>query len=282
MTATRCLLYFAPVERLVKERLVGAAVLMAAAIILIPEMLSGPDRSKTHSTGQPATPAASASRNDAPIKTYTIDLTQSPGSQPVVSPEENRAPPPEEEVPAPATPAPAATAQSSAAGNGEGGPPNPQAAAQAAPETRSTAGTNATTEGSAMARTSPTPASETAREAGGKPSGNASSVVEPPTNPAPQARPAPQTARPLASGANAPSSGAWAVQLGSFSKQSTAERLVRELQGKGHAAFVMPVKSGSGTLYRVRIGPMKDRSSAEATLRAVQSIAPGAAVVAQP
>jgi DedD protein len=32
------------VERIVKERLVGAAVLMAAAIILIPEMLSGPDR----------------------------------------------------------------------------------------------------------------------------------------------------------------------------------------------------------------------------------------------
>ena len=47
LLATRRLalaLYFAPVERKVKERLVGAAVLMAAAVILIPEMLSGPDR----------------------------------------------------------------------------------------------------------------------------------------------------------------------------------------------------------------------------------------------
>jgi cell division septation protein DedD len=70
--------------------------------------------------------------------------------------------------------------------------------------------------------------------------------------------------------------------LGSFSKQSTAERLVKELQGKGHDAYVMPVKSGSATLYRVRIGPMKDRASAQATLQAVQSIAPGAAVVSQP
>jgi cell division protein FtsN len=42
----------------------------------------------------------------------------------------------------------------------------------------------------------------------------------------------------------------------------------------------MPVKSGGTTLYRVRIGPMKDRASAEAALRDVKS--PGAAVVAHP
>ena len=62
-------------ERKVKERLVGAAVLMAAAVILIPEMLSGPDR-ESHAE-QPA-----QSRSDAPIKTYTIDLSQSPSAQP--------------------------------------------------------------------------------------------------------------------------------------------------------------------------------------------------------
>jgi len=82
------------VERIVKERLVGAAVLMAAAIILIPEMLSGPDR------GSRAEPAAQ-SRNDAPIKTYTIDLSQSPSAQPAPAVVENRAPPPEESPVAP-------------------------------------------------------------------------------------------------------------------------------------------------------------------------------------
>jgi cell division septation protein DedD len=236
-------------------------------------MLSGPDRSKTQSTGQGSTtPAASQGRSDAPIKTYTIDLTQSPGSQPVVTPEDNRAPPPEEEAPPPATTA--ASTPPSAASNGEraseGGPPNPQGTTQAEPETRETPGTKATTDRETVARTA---------------AAAAPNVVEPPTNPASsasRARPAPQTPSQLASGATAPTSAAWAVQLGSFSKQSTAERLVQELQAKGHTAFVMPVRSGSATLYRVRIGPMKDRSSAETTLRAVQSIAPGAAIVAQP
>ena len=74
-------------ERIVKERLVGAAVLMAAAVILIPEMLSGPDRTSE------SEPAAQA-RSDAPIKTYTIDLSQSPTAQPTPSVVDNRAPPP--------------------------------------------------------------------------------------------------------------------------------------------------------------------------------------------
>ncbi len=44
----------------------------------------------------------------------------------------------------------------------------------------------------------------------------------------------------------------------------------------------MPVKSGGATLYRVRIGPMKDRASAESTLRDVKSSTPGAAIVSHP
>ncbi len=47
-------------ERIVKERLVGAAVLMAAAIILIPEMLGGPDRGSQATAAM--TPAASIVR----------------------------------------------------------------------------------------------------------------------------------------------------------------------------------------------------------------------------
>jgi DedD protein len=258
------------VERLVKERLVGAAVLMAAAIILIPEMLGGPDRARTTPGDESATQTRSQSHGDAPIKTYTIDLSRSPGTQPIVTPEDNRAPPPEEE-PAPATQA-STIATSPAGTNDEGRPPNPHPATQAEPEPARTPDTNALDRGTVARATAPT-----------------TRVVEPPTNPVAPARQAPQSPqppqpseRPLASGANAPTSGAWAVQLGSFSKQSTAERLVKELQGKGHDAYVMPVKSGSATLYRVRIGPMKDRASAQATLQAVQSIAPGAAVVSQP
>lgn len=225
-------------ERIVKERLVGAAVLMAAAVILIPEMLSGPDR------GPHAEPAAQ-SRSDAPIKTYTIDLSHSPGTQPASAVVDNRAPPPEEPPAAqpPSQPSPE---------------PQPAASDQAKPEVPQQS-----------VATAPPP--EPVRSEPAKP------VVEPPT-----ATPAPArtAARPLASDAGAPTSGRWAVQVGSFSKEATAERVVKQLRDQGQSAFVMPVKSGSATLYRVRIGPMKDRASAEAALRDVKS--PGAAIVSHP
>jgi DedD protein len=224
------------VERIVKERLVGAAVLMAAAIILIPEMLSGPDR------GSHAEPAAQA-RNDAPIKTYTIDLSHSPSAQPTPAVVENRAPPPEE-PPAAQSPSPPSPE------------PQPAAGDQAKPDVpqRSVA---------------TTPPPEPVRSEPAKP------VVEPPTS-----TPARTAARPLASNAGAPTSGGWAVQVGSFSKEETAERVAKQLRDQGQSAFVMPVKSGSATLYRVRIGPMKDRASAEAALRTVKSA--GATIVAHP
>ena len=62
--------------------------------------------------------------------------------------------------------------------------------------------------------------------------------------------------------------------------RKAAERIAKQLRDRGLSAFVMPVKSGGATLYRVRIGPMKDRASAEAALRDVKS--PGAAIVAHP
>ena len=70
------------------------------------------------------------------------------------------------------------------------------------------------------------------------------------------------------------------MQIGSYARQATAERIAKQLRDKGQSAFVMPVKSGAATLYRVRIGPMKDRASAEAVLRDVKSA--GAAIVPHP
>jgi len=58
--------------------------------------------------------------------------------------------------------------------------------------------------------------------------------------------------------------GMWAVQLGSFSAQENAERLASTLREQGYAAFLSQVQNDSGQLHRVRIGPQKDRESAEA------------------
>lgn len=222
-----------------KERLVGAAVLMAAAIILIPELLSGPDREPS------AEPAAAQSRNDAPIKTYTIDLSHSSREQPPAAVVENRAPPPEE----PAADQPAGA--------------QPAAGDQAKPEV---------SQQTAAVPPRPEPQSQPVSQS------SPQTVVEPPSVPPPARTPQ----RPLASGAEAPTSGRWAVQVGTFSKEANAQRLVQQLRDQGQSAFVMPVKSGSTTMYRVRIGPMKDRASAEATLRDVKASTPGAAIVPHP
>ena len=55
----------------------------------------------------------------------------------------------------------------------------------------------------------------------------------------------------------------FAVQLGSFSSQENAERLAADLRSEGYAAFLSKLDSGSKSLLRVRVGPQKDRASAE-------------------
>jgi DedD protein len=58
------------VERQLKERLIGAAVLVAVAVIMVPEMFSGPDKSL-----KPATDAATLVTNQ--VKTYRVELQAS-------------------------------------------------------------------------------------------------------------------------------------------------------------------------------------------------------------
>lgn len=245
-------------ERHVKERLIGAAVLIAAAIILIPEMLSGPDR-LARSEGATAHDAA-------PLKTYTIDLSKSPATLAAESAIDNRAPPPEAQV---STAEPAITAQT-----------NPD---QANPDQTNPESTPTAIESAAANDTSEAPATAGAPPAGESLQASrqpAAEAVAPPRPPAP-APASGSTVSDIPAAARSAGAG-WAVQLGSFASRVTAERMVKSLQADGHDAFVMPVKSGQATLYRVRIGPMKDRESAAQLLRKVKATAPGAAIVAQP
>ena len=63
---------------------------------------------------------------------------------------------------------------------------------------------------------------------------------------------------------DASSTGMWAVQLGSFGNADNAERLAADLRSQGHAAFLSQVSTEAGQRHRVRIGPQKDRASADA------------------
>lgn len=236
------LLYFAAVERHVKERLVGAAVLVAAAIILIPEMLSGPNRA---APGEITSGIAAVQDGETPLKTYTIDLSKSPATLAAERAIDHRASPAE---------TPPVTPESES---------EPTPAAQTDPEPVAAA-----TAAGSQTDVTPVPAAS-----------RPPAAVAPaprPTAPAPTTVPAPAVAAAGAKGE------AWAVQLGSFASRVTAERMVTTLKAGGHDAFVMPVKSGQATLYRVRIGPMRDRESAAQLQRKVQATVPGAAVVAHP
>ena len=94
------------------------------------------------------------------------------------------------------------------------------------------------------------------------------SVTRAPASAAP--RPAPVRPATAAKAAQAPR-GAWTVQLGTFSSQANAERLVRELQGKGFAAFTTESSGGGRKLYRVRVGPASDRPGAAALAARLRS-----------
>jgi DedD protein len=102
--------------------------------------------------------------------------------------------------------------------------------------------------------------------------------------PAPRAAapvPAPRvdTARPAAAPAAPPEKGSFAVQLGSFGSRDNADRLVRDMTAKGFSAFVAPIKSSGRELYRVRVGPARDRPQAEALAAQLRRIGQTGSIV---
>lgn len=67
-----------------------------------------------------------------------------------------------------------------------------------------------------------------------------------------------------------PGSG-WVVQIGSFQSQVNADRLAAELRQRDFQAYVTPLRTSSGTLYRVRVGPpARERSEAQALAARLQ------------
>jgi cell division septation protein DedD len=70
------------------------------------------------------------------------------------------------------------------------------------------------------------------------------------------------------------------VQIGSFAKQTTADKLSQDLKRRGYASFVVPFKTGAQTLYRVRVGPMTERGEADAILQKLKREGTAATVVA--
>jgi DedD protein len=95
--------------------------------------------------------------------------------------------------------------------------------------------------------------------------GSAASVP-PPLAPPPAAKNPPPAPPPSASIASpsapaAGDAGGWMVQLGSFASRGNAEHLAQKVHAQGFAVSVSQGSSGR-RLYRVRVGPARDRAAA--------------------
>lgn len=243
-----------------KERLIGAAVLVALAVWLIPWILDGPP---PEAPAEPGEALALPALDEAPaLRTQTIDLSARRGidtAAPVVSP-------------------PVAVDVTAARREAEGRAPGEavrDAAASAAPaRAKDAADGPARTFGSAHrapARDVAAPAASAAEASASAASSQATQSDAPALNEA-TTRAAPTThsaapAAPEPSGeATEPrmTAGDWAVQLGSFGERQNAERLARRVASFGADPEVTTTRAAGRTMYRVRVGPHATRAQAEA------------------
>jgi DedD protein len=74
----------------------------------------------------------------------------------------------------------------------------------------------------------------------------------------------------------------WAIQVGSFASRENAERLARNLKGKGFAATVSESSGKGKRLWRVRVGPEADRAAAVALGARLRAAGQSGAVVPYP
>jgi DedD protein len=103
-----------------------------------------------------------------------------------------------------------------------------------------------------------TPVEETAPEAAPGPAPSPNPPAEP--EPATPAKP------PADTGAIA----SWIIQVGSFSSQENADKLVAELRAAKFSAFSKKAVVGGETLYRVRVGPEVDQKKAQEILARIE------------
>jgi DedD protein len=201
-------------ERALKERIIGAVVLVVFVVLVVPVFLDGPPEDGEIVSERVSLPGQEDQKN----QTVVLDRNR---TQPV----------------------PAATAPAAAPVRQE--EPARQAPAQEEPVREE------------PVREEPKPDVEPDKP-----------VEEPAPKPAPQ---------PAAS-----TTGMWAVQLGSFSSKENADKLAANLRKQGYAAFLSQLTTENGQLHRVRIGPQKDRESAEEMAKRLAKVGQKGQVVPHP
>ena len=210
-------------DRSLKERVIGASVLVGLAVWLIPWVLDGPVQDAE--VGAAQVPAAERS---APLRTQTIRLDGQPNS----STQAGATDIPGRPVPQGPEGVPEGTLDVSVA-------PQPDAPAVPAP-IRTTAEVRVDASSENAAVVSAGAPRETVNEPGSAASGATSSTTAP-----------------------AQSGPGWLVQVGSFGSEENARRQAGRIADAGYTARLYPHSAGGGVMYRVRVGPEPSREGAE-------------------
>ena len=210
-------------DRSLKERVIGASVLVVLAVWLIPWVLDGPVPD-----AEPGAAQSPVAENSAPLRTQTIRLE----NQPIAS-----APSGAPDIP---------------------GLPTPQAS-----EDFSEVARELSSDAPPEVATTPVAGRVTAEVRADATSGSAAAVpADVPRDVGNESGSAAPVTGSAAASSVAPGSG-WLVQVGSFSDEENARRLADRLDNVGYAARLYPHGSGGGLMYRVRVGPEASREGAD-------------------
>jgi DedD protein len=239
-------------EPALKTRLIGAAVLVAIAVIVVPMFFPGAPpgggKEQTLSLDIPKAPDGQMqSRTLSVAPPATAASSPTPVQQDSVATVNARSTVPQDVHPENDTTAPAQAAPSTAA---------PAAAPQAQPQ-QTAAPTPAKAAAAAPASPAPKPAA--------------------PAQPAPKpaSKPAPKPETPVSSAPGAAARGSYAISLGAYGNRHNASRLMGRVKALGYPVEVSAVSIGGKPAAKVVAGPFASRAAAESARLKIKASIPG-------
>lgn len=226
-----------------KQRLLGAAIVIGAAVIVLPFLLDGDG----------------ASKNTERSEAVRVDGVEPAPRQRITINEEGISSAAGESVGSAQT-TPSNTATPSAAP--EVSRP-PITALSPAPETNTTQRSNSNSASNGNSANTKAPSSSTSSTQNNAPATQQAAT----TRPAVQSQPTAQ----LSTG--------WSVQVGSFAVRANAQRLEKKLKTAGYEAYIAQAQTANGPRYRVRVGPFAGQQEARQKQPGVNRVTGGSSAV---
>jgi DedD protein len=236
-----------------KQRLIGATVLVALAVIFLPMLIDGPEAEREAESEQLSLDLPT--RPDRPMETREIALQPAPLPTPVV-------PAAGSDV-LPVVDTGAEQRVDALSGEPVGAASDPAS---------STASSASAASAPAAARTDATPPAATGSTSS-PPSATPRPAATAPVSPRPPAAaPAASAPAPVPALPTATAGGRYAVNVGSYANVANAENLLARLKNAGIAAYSESVNLEGRPVRRVRLGPFAQRSEAERARQAALAV----------